>query len=354
MKTTETDYWKAVQQRDRAFDGVFYYGVSSTRIFCRPSCRSRQPRRENVVFFASPELARQAGFRSCLRCRPDEAELKDAQSELVRRVCDAIEAGPEGALSLAALSAQSGVSESHLQRVFKRLTGITPRQFAEALRSSRFRAEVKSGQAVTAALYEAGYGSSSRLYEKSAAHLGMTPATYRRGGRGMRIRYTIAGCRLGRLLVAATERGICSVTLGDADEKLAQDLFAEFPQSLIERDDSGLNGQVTALLRHLDGQQPCPDLPLDVQATAFQKLVWEELRRIPAGSTVSYSEVAQRIGRPTAARAVARACATNPVALLTPCHRVVRENGDLSGYRWGLERKRALLAQEQTNTEAEM
>jgi AraC family transcriptional regulator of adaptative response/methylated-DNA-[protein]-cysteine methyltransferase len=354
MKTSETDYWKAVQQRDRAFDGVFYYGVSSTHIYCRPSCRSRQPRRENVVFFASLELARQAGFRSCLRCRPDEAELKDAQSELVRRICQAIEAGSEGALSLAALSAQSGLSESHLQRVFKRLTGITPRQFAEALRSSRFRTEVKSGRAVTDALYEAGYGSSSRLYEKSAAHLGMTPATSRRGGRGMQIRYTIAGCRLGRLLVAVTERGICSVTLGDTDEKLAQDLFAEFPQGVIARDDAGLNEQVTALLRHLDDQQPCPNLPLDVQATAFQKRVWEELRRIPAGRTVSYSEVARRIGQPAAARAVARACATNPVALLTPCHRVVRENGDLSGYRWGLERKRALLAQEQTNTETEM
>lgn len=347
MKTPENKYWQAVEQRDGRFDGLFFYGVSSTGIYCRPSCRSKQPKRENVLFFASTELARQAGFRSCLRCRPDEAATENAQAALVQRVCRAIAAEPDARLSLADLSAQNACSESHLQRVFRRLTGITPRQYAEALRSGRFRAEVQSGQAVTAAMYEAGYGSSSRLYEKAAAQLGMTPAVYRRGGKGMKINYTVTECRLGRLLVAATERGICSVTLGDTAEKLEQDLFREFSQAELERDEVTLNQQVQALLSHLDGQQPCPELPLDVRATAFQQRVWAELRRIPSGSTVSYSEIARRLGQPTATRAVARACATNPVAIITPCHRVVRENGDLSGYRWGLERKRALLAQEQ-------
>ncbi len=346
MNTPEHKCWQAVQQRDGRFDGLFFYGVSSTGIYCRPSCRSKQPKRENVRFFASPELAQQAGFRSCLRCQPDQAEAENAQAALVQRVCRAIADEPDTRLSLADLSAQNACSESHLQRVFKRLTGITPRQYAEALRSGRFKAEVQSGQAVTAAMYEAGYGSSSRLYEKAAAQLGMTPAVYRRGGKGMKINYTVTGCQLGWLLVAATERGICSVTLGDTEEKLEQDLCREFSQAELARDEFALNDQVQALLRHLDGQQPCPELPLDVQATAFQQRVWAELRRIPSGSTVSYSEVARRLGQPTATRAVARACATNPVAILTPCHRVVRENGDLSGYRWGLERKRALLAQE--------
>ncbi|HZS10521.1 MAG TPA: bifunctional DNA-binding transcriptional regulator/O6-methylguanine-DNA methyltransferase Ada [Blastocatellia bacterium] len=350
MKSQETNYWRALQRRDAEFDGVFYYGVSSTGVFCRPSCRSKQPKRENVVFFTSPEVARRAGFRSCLRCRPDRAELKDPQAELVQRICRAIEANPEDSPGLARLSSQTGFSQSHLHRVFKRLMGITPRQYAEALRADRFKTQVRGGRAVTEAMYEAGYSSSSRLYEKAAAQLGMTPATYRRGGKGMRINYTIVNCRLGRLLVAATERGICSVTLGDSDEALERALRSEFPKGEIARDETSLSGWVKALLAHLDGQQPRLDLPLDVQATAFQKRVWEELRRIPYGSTASYAEIARRIGQPTATRAVARACATNPTALITPCHRVVREGGDTSGYRWGVERKRELLALEKRNT----
>jgi AraC family transcriptional regulator of adaptative response/methylated-DNA-[protein]-cysteine methyltransferase len=346
MNSAEANYWQALQRRDAGFDGLFFYGVRSTRIYCRPSCRSKQPKRENVIFFASPEAARQSGFRSCLRCQPDQANLKNAQAELAQRICRALEASGEVSLSLADLSAETNLSQSHLQRVFKNVLGITPRQYAEALRAGRFKTEVRAGKAVTAAMYEAGYGSSSRLYEKAAAQLGMTPATYRRGGKGMKINYTITACKSGRLLVAATERGICSVTLGDADQKLEQDLFAEFPQAVIERDNTNLNDHVNTLLAHLDGQQPRLDLSLDMQATAFQKLVWEELRRIPYGDTASYSEIARRIGKPSATRAVARACATNPVALITPCHRVVRENGEPGGYRWGIERKQALLAQE--------
>ncbi len=347
MKSAETEYWKALQRRDAGFDGVFYYGVSSTRIFCRPSCSSKQPKRGNVIFFSSAENACQAGFRACLRCRPEETERPDAKRDLVQRLCHLMESDPEHAASLAALSARTKISQSHLQRVFKSLMGITPRQYAASLRAEKFKARVRAGQPVTAAMYEAGYSSSSRLYEKADAQFGMTPATYRRGGAGMKISYTITQCSLGRLLVAATERGICSVTLGDADEQMEKDLLAEFPKAALARDESGLEKSVSAILKHLAGQQPCLDLPLDVQATAFQQCVWEELRRIPFGRTVSYGEVARRIGQPSATRAVARACATNPVALITPCHRVVRESGELSGYRWGIERKKELLVKEQ-------
>jgi len=240
------------------------------------------------------------------------------------------------------------LSQFHLQRLFKKLMGITPRQYTDARRADLFKNRIRAGQSVTEAMYEAGYGSSSRLYEKAAAQLGMTPATYRKGGKGMSINYTITECPLGLLLVAVTGKGICSVTLGDKDEDLTLGLRAEFPQADIARDEKELQTQVRALLAHLAGQEPHPDLPLDVQGTAFQKRVWEELRRIPYGQTASYGEIARRIGQPSATRAVARACATNPTALVTPCHRVIRENGELGGYRWGVERKRRLLEKEKS------
>ena len=344
--TTEESCWQAVQTRDASCDGLFYYGVRTTGVYCRPSCASRQPKRENVAFFALPEAARQAGFRACLRCRPDETVIRDPQAELVQSICRLIDQSLEEQPNFAALSAEIKLSQFHLQRLFKKLMGITPRQYAEARRADLFKSRVKSGQSVTEAMYEAGYGSSSRLYEKAAAHLGMTPATYRRGGKGMKISFTIAECPLGLLLVAATDKGICSVTLGDKSAGLTNDLHAEFPQADIARDETHLRAQVNALLAHLAGQEPHPELPLDVQGTAFQKRVWEELRRIPYGQTASYSEIARRIGQPAATRAVARACATNPAALVTPCHRVVRESGELGGYRWGIERKRQLLEKE--------
>jgi AraC family transcriptional regulator of adaptative response/methylated-DNA-[protein]-cysteine methyltransferase len=344
--TLEERFWRAVQTRDISCDGLFYYGVRTTGVYCRPSCASRQPKRENVQFFALPEAARQAGFRACLRCRPDETEVNDPQAELVQGLCRLIEQHLEEPPNFAALSEQVRLSQFHLQRLFKKLMGITPRQYAEARRADRFKTRVKSGQNVTEAMYDAGYGSSSRLYEKASAQLGMTPATYRKGGKGMKINYTIADSPLGLLLVAATDKGICSVTLGDKREGLADDLRAEFPQAEISADTEQLQAQVKTLLAHLSGQEPHPALPLDVQGTAFQKRVWEELRRIPYGQTASYGEVARRIGQPTATRAVARACATNPAALVTPCHRVVRENGELGGYRWGVERKRQLLERE--------
>jgi AraC family transcriptional regulator of adaptative response/methylated-DNA-[protein]-cysteine methyltransferase len=346
--TAEEGFWQAVQTRDADYDGAFYYGVRTTGVYCRPSCASRRPKRENVLFFALPEAARQAGFRACLRCRPDEAVVRDPQAELTQSLCRLIDQQLEEPLNLAALSERLKLSQFHLQRLFKKLMGITPRQYAEARRADLFKTRVKAGQSVTEAMYEAGYGSSSRLYEKAAAQFGMTPATYRKGGKGMKINYTVAECQLGLLLVAVTDKGICSVTLGDKSEDLAGGLRAEFPQAEIALDEKRLQAQVRALLAHLAGQEPHPDLPLDVQGTAFQKRVWEELRRIPYGQTASYGEIARRIGRPSATRAVARACATNPAALVTPCHRVVRESGELGGYRWGVERKRRLLEKEKS------
>lgn len=336
----------AVEARDARFDGTFVYGVRTTRVYCKPSCASRRPRRENVEFFRSCEEAEGAGFRACRRCRPREGGGVDAKLELVKRACRLIESRGEGAPSLAALGSELGVSASHLQRVFKGVTGVTPRQYAAALRVAQFKERVRGGDAVTDAMYEAGYGSSSRLYESAGSELGMTPAAYALGGAGRRIGYTITGCELGRLLVAATERGLCAVRLGDTDAELEETLSSEFAAAEIRRDDARLGEWVAAILRHVEGRQTSLDLPLDVRATAFQRRVWEALRRIPYGSTRSYSDIARAIGQPTATRAVARACATNPVALVTPCHRVVREGGHLGGYRWGIKRKEKLLVKE--------
>jgi len=341
-------YWKAVLERDAQFDGTIFFAVRSTGIYCRPSCPARRPRRKQVVFFLMPEAAERAGFRSCRRCRPRSVAMTDPQVEMVRKACRFIESQDDAMPTLESLSEHTGVSPYHLQRVFKRIAGVTPRQYAEALRLSKFKASVKKGESVTGAMYDAGYGSSSRLYERAPAQLGMTPSAYRHGGKGIRINYTIAGCSLGRLLVAATEKGVCVVRLGDSDAALEADLLSEYPAADNNRDDQALRQWVEQLLNHIDGRLPHLDLPLDVQATAFQWSVWEELRLIPYGSTRSYSEIARAIGRPTATRAVARACATNPVALVIPCHRVVREDKALGGYRWGIERKQALLKQERS------
>ncbi len=343
----EERQWQSVLARDVEADGAFVYAVRTTGIYCRPTCPSRRPRRENTAFFALPEAAEQAGFRACRRCHPEQVAIRDPQVAVVQRVCHAIAANPEASPTLASLSADVGLSPFHMQRTFKRVMGITPRQYADACRMDRLKGELRKGEAVTSALYGAGYGSPSRLYERAPAQLGMTPAVYRRGGAGMRIHYTVVPCPLGLLLVAATERGLCAITLGDADDALADGLKREYPAADIARDVSGLDTAVAAILRHLHGQEPHLDLPLDVQATAFQWRVWEALRAIPYGSTRSYGEIACAIGQPTAARAVAQACATNRVALAIPCHRVVRDNGEIGGYRWGIERKRMLLAHEQ-------
>jgi AraC family transcriptional regulator of adaptative response/methylated-DNA-[protein]-cysteine methyltransferase len=351
--------WQAVQSRDRSADGSFVYAVRSTGIYCRPSCPSRKPRREQVVFFALAEVAEQKGFRACRRCRPRSVPLSDPKIAAVARVCreiDArvladpgIDADTDTRLTLTQLSQPVGMSTHQLERAFRATIGITPRQYADAQRMRRLKSRLKKGDNVTTALYEAGYGSSSRLYERAPSHLGMTPAAYRRGGEGMHIDYTIVDSPLGRLLVGATDRGVSALYLGESDTTLRGALEKEYPRAGLRRDDAGpgsLGEWVEKILAHLRGQKPHLDLPTDVQATAFQRRVWEELRRIPYGSTRTYSQVARAIGRPAAIRAVARACATNPVSVVVPCHRVVREDGNLAGYRWGISRKRALLDHE--------
>ena len=337
--------WHLVLARDRRYDGAFVYAVRSTGIYCRPSCPSRRPRRGQVAFFPVPEAAEQAGFRPCRRCRPREVNGRDPEVELVRQVCQLLDEHPDQPGTLAALSARVGASPRRLLHIFRRVLGLTPRQYRDARRLHRFKTDLKARKQVSPAIYAAGYGSSSRVYERAHALLGMTPATYGRGGRGLRINYAIVHCPapLGRLLVAATDRGVCRISLGDTTPELEAGLRSEFPAAEIRRDDEELGRWAAAILRHLDGREPHLDLPLDVRATAFQRRVWEALRKIPYGSTRSYAQVARAIGKPRAVRAVARACATNPAAVVIPCHRIVREDGTLSGYRWGIERKQALL-----------
>jgi AraC family transcriptional regulator, regulatory protein of adaptative response / methylated-DNA-[protein]-cysteine methyltransferase len=344
------EMWSAVIARDASSDGSFVFAVRSTGIYCRPSCPARRPQREQVSFFSLPEAAERAGFRACKRCHPRRARVNDPQIELVRRVCHIIAEHRDEPVTLERMGAIVGVNAHHLQRTFKQLMGITPRQYAESQKLDRFKIGVKRGSSVTDAMYDAGYGSSRALYEKSSSQLGMTPATYGRGGRGMRIVFTIADSPLGRLLVAATERGVCSVALGGSDSALTNALFAEYPQASIDSQDTkispSLNLWLQQVLDSLSGQIRRVDLPTDIQATAFQCRVWEELRRIPYGSTRSYQEIARAIGKPNAVRAVARACASNRLALIIPCHRVIREDKTLGGYRWGLERKQKLLVRE--------
>lgn len=346
----ESQYWNAVESRARAADGAFVYAVTTTGVYCRPSCPSRRPRREHVQFFALPEAAERAGFRPCRRCRPEVQPASDPEAERVRRACRlidrALEEGEAGAPSLGRLAAAVGTNAHQLQRLFQRKIGISPRAFADARRLARVKARLRQGDGVAGALYDAGYGSSSRLYERSDAQLGMTPATYRKRGAGMSIRFTIVPCPLGRLLVAATERGIAAVSLGANDAVLERALGEEYAAATRERDDAALGPAVKAILAYLAGDTPDLALPLDLQATAFQWRVWRELQKIPYGETLSYAEIARRIGTPRAVRAVANACARNRAALVIPCHRVVREDGTPGGYRWGAERKAKLLAAE--------
>jgi AraC family transcriptional regulator of adaptative response/methylated-DNA-[protein]-cysteine methyltransferase len=335
----------AVALHDARMDGAFVYAVRSTGIYCRPSCPSRRPRTKQILLFIQPEAAERAGFRACQRCRPRQAQ-GSPQAELIRRVCGEIESNSDGVVSLRRLAELTGLSAAHLQRTFRRAMGITPRQYADALRVARLKSELRKGKDVTTALHEVSYGSASRLYEKSDAHLGMTPATYRRGGRGMNITYTIAPCSLGRVLVAATARGISAVYLGDRDSDLVTALREEYPHAEIRSGSGEHSKWVRAIVRHLAGSNPQLDLPTDVVATAFQRRVWEALRSIPLGATRTYSEIARSIGQPSAVRAVAHACAKNPVSIVVPCHRVVRTDGTLGGYRWGLGRKKSLLEKE--------
>jgi AraC family transcriptional regulator, regulatory protein of adaptative response / methylated-DNA-[protein]-cysteine methyltransferase len=338
--------WTSVLNRDRAADGAFVYAVSSTGIYCRPSCASRRPARERVVFFDAIGDAERAGYRACKRCRPDASEHLDPWVNKIRRACVYL-SNVDGQPSLAKLAENLGGSPYHLQRNFKRLVGVTPREYADACRLRKVKRALRNGLAVTGAVVDAGYGSSSRFYERAAGKLGMPPALYRRGSAGVEIRYATAGAPLGRVLVAATGRGVCAITLGGSDRALEVALEREYPAATITRDRDGSLGQwIERVLQHLAGKTPRLDLPLDIQATAFQWQVWQALASIPYGETRTYRELANAIGRPRAVRAVASACAKNPVALAIPCHRAVSADRRTVGYRWGASRKTALLASE--------
>jgi AraC family transcriptional regulator of adaptative response/methylated-DNA-[protein]-cysteine methyltransferase len=339
--------WEAVIARDPNFDGKFVFAVATTGVYCRPSCAARRPRRENVTFFSRPELAEKAGFRACLRCRP-RSFSGNPQSDVAKEICRYIEQHLDELITLERLGKAFRLSPFHLQRRFKAALGITPREYADSCRMRQLKRNLQSGDNVTRAMYDAGYGSSSRLYEKTASQLGMTPDKYRRGAIAATIRYACADSPLGRMLIAATDRGVCSIQFARSDGELIEGLKREFPFAVRKPDEGGLQMWIDALLSKMTGRELDAALPLDIRATAFQRRVWTYLQSIPFGTTRSYSEVAKAIGQPSASRAVARACATNPVAVAIPCHRVVREDGNISGYRWGVDRKKALLDLEQS------
>jgi AraC family transcriptional regulator of adaptative response/methylated-DNA-[protein]-cysteine methyltransferase len=337
--------WNALSARDSSQDGRFVFAVSSTGVYCRPSCPARRPRRENVRFFLRPEQAEQAGYRACLRCRPKSANA-NAQPDSVKAICRFIEQHLDEPVTLERLGKEFRQSPFHLQRRFKAVLGITPREYADSCRLRTLKRSLQAGDSVTRAMYDAGYGSSSRLYERTASQLGMTPDKYRRGAVAAVIRYLCADSPLGRMLIAATDRGICAIQFARTDGELLEGLKREFPFAARKPDEGKLRSWAKTLLHQLRGKKLDDSLPLDIRATAFQRRVWTYLQTIPFGATQSYSQVAKGIGQPRATRAVARACATNPVAVAIPCHRVVREDGSMGGYRWGVERKKTLLEME--------
>jgi len=338
----EDSRWQAVLGRDGASDGKFVFAVSSTGIYCRPSCPSKRPKRENVTFFRRPQEAETAGFRECLRCRP-KAVTGNPRQELIKSVCRYIELHLDEPVTLARLGEEFRQSPFHLQRTFKAVLGITPKEYADSCRMRGFRQRLKAGHSVTRAMHDAGYSSTSRLYSRTSSELGMEPAKYRRGAIATPIRYSFTESPIGCMLIAATDKGICSIQFADSEEELEQGLKQEFPFALRRRDDDGMANLAGQIAQRISGAESAASLPLDIQATAFQRRVWSHLQSIAFGKTQSYSQVAKAIRRPSAVRAVARACATNPVAIAIPCHRVLRSNGDLGGYRWGLERKKTLL-----------
>ena len=342
---SDAERWAALQRRDRDADGVFWYSVRTTGVYCRPSCAARPALRANVAFHASCEAAEQAGFRACLRCKPDQPPLAERHALVVARACRLIDdaaAEPD----LDSLAAACGMSRFHFHRIFKAHTGITPKAYAAARRAARVARELGQAPTVTAAIYAAGYNSSARFYAGAEERLGMTPTSWRAGGSGTVIRFAIGACSLGAILVAATAKGICAILMGDDPDVLARDLQDRFPAAELRGADAGFEDTVAKVVGLVEAPALGLDLPLDVRGTVFQQRVWEALRQIPSGQTVSYAELAARIGLPSGARAIAGACAANPVAVAIPCHRVVRNDGALSGYRWGVERKRALLERE--------
>ena len=342
-------YWQATLHRDARADGAFVFAVRSTHIYCRPSCPARRPLRRNAVFFHTAQEAENQGYRPCQRCRPKE---RPELSALVAKAAEALGNSEEESVRLGALAAQIGATPAKLRRAFRRMTGLTPKAFAQASRMARFKKLLREGSEITDALYACGYSSPSRVYEKTNTHLGMTPAAYRKGAPGMQIGYTLANSSIGKVLVAATTRGVSAVYLGENQERLVDALHKEYPRAEIQRTRETNEQWLQEILHRIEGDAPSVDLPLDVQATAFQRRVWQELQKIPRGTTRTYTQVARALGKPRSVRAVARACATNPVSIVVPCHRVIRTDGTLAGYRWGLQRKEKLLEREKARASA--
>ena len=349
MARTDEERWEAVLRRDAAADGEFVYSVRSTGVYCRPSCASRLALRKNVMFHANCEAAERAGFRPCKRCRPNEPGIAEQHRAAVEAACRRIEAA-DTAPALAELATAAGMSRFHFHRIFKAVTGVTPKAYAAARRAERVRGVLPGSRTVTEAIYDAGFNSSGRFYAQSSEILGMTPREFRTGGTHSRIRFAVGECSLGSILVAATEKGVCAILMGDDPEALVRDLQDRFPRAEFAGGDREFDAMVGTVLRFVEAPKAGLELPLDVRGTAFQQRVWQALRSIPPGNTVSYSEVAERIGAPKSVRAVAQACAANAIAVAIPCHRVVRHDGGLSGYRWGIERKRTLLEREASHT----
>jgi AraC family transcriptional regulator, regulatory protein of adaptative response / methylated-DNA-[protein]-cysteine methyltransferase len=337
--------WAAVVARDARSDGQFYYAVKTTGVYCRPSCGSRRPHPENVSFFPTTAAAEDAGFRPCKRCRPEQGALADRHTDLVAALCRQIEAA-DTPPSLATLAQAAGMSRFHVHRLFKAATGVTPKAYAAAHRARKLREGLQRGDTVTSAIYAAGYNSSGRFYGESNRLLGMTPQRFQAGGTGTAIRFAVGQCSLGAILVAASERGVCAILIGDHPDALVRDLQDRFPKAELIGGDAGFERLVAQVVGFVEMPKEALDLPLDIRGTAFQQRVWQALREIPAGSTTCYAEIAQRIGAPRSVRAVAGAVAANPLAVAIPCHRVVHKDGSLSGYRWGVERKQTLLERE--------
>ena len=341
----EARWWDAVTRRDPAFDGKLVFAVRTTGVYCRPSCASRPAKRENVTFFNSPAEAEQAGYRACKRCRPDAPGAPDPQVEAVKRACEKIGAAEETP-RLADLALSAGLSPYHFHRVFKSITGVTPKAYAAETRARRAALKLRTAGTVTEAIYDAGFNSSSRFYESAVARLGMSPSAVKRGGAGAVIRFAVGEASLGAVLVAATDKGVCAILLGDDAERLVRELQDRFPRAELIGGEAAFERTVAEVVGLVEAPGQRLDLPLDIRGTAFQQRVWAALRAIPPGKTSTYREIARAIGKPKAVRAVAQACAANPLAVAIPCHRVVRTDGDLSGYRWGIERKRELIARE--------
>lgn len=342
----ENRYWDAVARRDTAFEGKFVYAVTSTGIYCRPGCPSRLPKRENVAFFSDCQSAEAAGFRACRRCNPDGISISEKSATAISEACRLIEIAEE-LPTLDELAAAAGISPFHFHRQFKAITGLTPKGYGAAHRAKSVRhALAETRNTVTQAIYDAGYSSGSRFYEKSSQMLGMTPTAYRNGGVGTVIKFAVAECSLGSILVACSAKGVCAILLGDDPDRLARDLQDRFPNAALIGGDAVFERLVAQVVGFVEAPGIGLDLPIDIRGTAFQQRVWQALREIPAGQTASYAEIAERIGDPKAVRAVAQACGANKIAVAIPCHRVVRTDGSLSGYRWGVERKRALLEKE--------